>query len=29
MIQVVPIAIFSIGIALGFLIGYVIGYHVD
>ena len=29
MIQVVPIAIFSIGITLGFLIGYVIGYHVD
>lgn len=29
MIQVVPIAIFSIGIVLGFLIGYVIGYHVD
>lgn len=29
MIQVVPIAIFSIGIVLGFLIGYVIGYHID
>ena len=29
MIQVVPIAIFSIGITLSFLIGYVIGYHVD
>ncbi len=29
MIQVVQIAIFSIGIVLGFLIGYVIGYHVD